>query len=251
MWACQNVERPSEDILQRVLSAKDGHARSAGARVIRYWHQKLADPVALLAKAAADPFPRTRMEAILSAGYVPKAEAFSAALVALDHPRDVAIDIALPQTVNALESLWRPLLEANKLKFEKDSHRDFAEREAGIGFEKRLGEYLKKKSPGLDATRSVIDRLVSDANVKQEPAAERTSSMSMNVAPRTPERVIDRASLAASLARRQVNLDRLDDDIAAADAAEKPAPRTPPAPLARSADRHTRRCNTANTNTCA
>lgn len=167
MWACQNVERPSEDILLRVLSAKDGHARSAGARVIRYWHQKLADPVALLAKAAADPFPRTRMEAILSAGYVPKAEAFSAALVALDHPRDVAIDIALPQTVNALESLWRPLLEANKLKFDKDSHRDFAEREAGIGFEKRLGEYLKKKSPGLDETRSIIDRLVSDANLKQ------------------------------------------------------------------------------------
>ena len=167
MWACQNVERPSEDILQRVLSAKDGHARSAGARVIRYWHEELADPVALLAKAAGDPFPRVRMEAILSAGYVPKAEAFSAALVALDHPRDVAIDIALPQTVNALESLWRPLLEANKLKFEKDSHRDFAEREAGIGFEKRLGEYLKKKSPGLDETRSIIDRLVSDANLKQ------------------------------------------------------------------------------------
>ena len=87
--------------------------------------------------------------------------------MALDHPRDAAIDIALPQTVNALESLWRPLLEANKLKFDKESHRDFAEREAGIGFEKRLGEYLKKKSPGLDETRSVIDRLVSDANVKQ------------------------------------------------------------------------------------
>ena len=167
MWACQNVERPSEDILNRVLSAKDGHARSAAARVIRYWHKDLADPVALLAKAAADPFPRVRMEAILSAGYVPKAEAFSAALVALDHPRDAAIDLALPQTVNALESLWRPLLETNKLKFRKDSHRDFAEREAGIGFDKRLGTYLKKKSPGLDETRSIIGRLVSDATVKQ------------------------------------------------------------------------------------
>ncbi|MBL63428.1 MAG: dehydrogenase, partial [Opitutae bacterium] len=167
MWACQNVERPSEDILKRVLSAKDGHARSAGARVLRYWHEDLADPVALLAKAAADPFPRTRMEAILSAGYVPKAEAFSAALVALDHPRDVAIDLALPQTVTALERYWRPALETNELKFKKDSHRDFAEREAGIGFEKRLGTYLKKKSPGLDETRAIIDRLVSDANVKQ------------------------------------------------------------------------------------
>ena len=167
MWACQNVERPSEDILNRVLSAKNGNARAAGARVLRYWHEDVDDPVALLAKAAADPFPRVRMEAILSAGYVPKAQAFSAALVALDHPRDAAIDIALPQTVNALEGLWRPALVSNKLKFDKDSHRDFAEREAGIGFEKCLGEFLKKKTPGLDETRSIIDRLVSDANVKQ------------------------------------------------------------------------------------
>ena len=80
MWACQSVERPSEKILKLVLGSKDGNARSAGARIIRYWHGELSDPVSLLAKASSDPFPRTRMEAILSAGYVPSAEAFSAAL---------------------------------------------------------------------------------------------------------------------------------------------------------------------------
>ena len=80
MWACQGVERPSEKILKLVLGSKDGNARSAGARIIRYWHGELSDPVSLLAKASSDPFPRTRMEAILSAGYVPSAEAFSAAL---------------------------------------------------------------------------------------------------------------------------------------------------------------------------
>ncbi|MFP6887071.1 MAG: PVC-type heme-binding CxxCH protein, partial [Opitutales bacterium] len=167
MWACQNVERPSEDILKRVLTARDGHARSAGARVIRYWHKDLSDPAGLLAKAAADPFPRVRMEAVLSAGYVPKAEAFSAALAALDHPSDKCIEIALPQTVKALEPYWRPALDAGRLKFQKNSHRDFAEREAGIGFDQRLGSYLKKKSPGLDETRAITGRLVTDANIKQ------------------------------------------------------------------------------------
>ena len=73
MWACQNAERPSEKILKLVLGSKDGNARSAGARIIRYWHGELSDPVSLLAKASSDPFPRTRMEAILSAGYVPSA----------------------------------------------------------------------------------------------------------------------------------------------------------------------------------
>ena len=64
MWACQNVERVSEDILKRVLASRDGQARSAGARMIRYWHEQLSDPIAMIAKASADSFPRTRMEAV-------------------------------------------------------------------------------------------------------------------------------------------------------------------------------------------
>jgi putative heme-binding domain-containing protein len=167
MWACQNVERPSEKILKLVLASKDGNARSAGARTLRYWHGDLSDPVSLLAKAAADPFPRTRMEAILSAGYVPRAEAFSAALAALDHPRDKFIDLALPQTVTALEKFWRPALEKGKLAFAKPAHRAFAEEAAGIGFEKRLNEFVRKNSPTLSETTQIIERLVPNADVGQ------------------------------------------------------------------------------------
>ena len=64
MWAGQNVERPSEKILRLVLESDDGDARSAGARVLRYWHNDLTDPIAMIAKASADSFPRTRMEAV-------------------------------------------------------------------------------------------------------------------------------------------------------------------------------------------
>jgi putative heme-binding domain-containing protein len=167
MWACQNVERPSEKILKLVLASEDGNARSAGARILRYWHGDMSDPVSLLAKAASDPFPRTRMEAILSAGYVPRAEAFSAALGALDHPRDKFIDLALPQTVTALEKFWRPALEKGKLSFSKPAHRVFAEEAAGIGFEKRLNDYVRKKSPTLSETTQIIERLIPDANIRQ------------------------------------------------------------------------------------
>ena len=167
MWACQNVERPSEKILKLVLASKDGNARSAGARIIRYWHGDLSDPVSLLAKAASDPFPRTRMEAILSAGYVPRAEAFSAALGALDLPRDKFIDLALPQTVTALEKFWRPALEKGTLAFAKPSHRAFAEKAAGLGFEKRLNEYVRKKAPTLSETNQIVERLIPDADVRQ------------------------------------------------------------------------------------
>ncbi len=167
MWACQNVERVSESILKRVMAAKDGHARSAGARVIRYWHEELSDPVAIIAKAAGDSFPRTRMEAVLSAGYLYKAEAFTAALHALDHERDKFIDAALPQTVAALEPYWRPLLESGGLKFAKPDHRDFAERLAGIGFGKRLESFLKNPNPDSAEIADVKAQFVSGATSQQ------------------------------------------------------------------------------------
>lgn len=147
MWACQNVERVSESILKRVLSAQDGHARSAGARVIRYWHDQLSDPIGTIATASADSFPRTRMEAVLSAGYVPRAEAFVAALHSLDHPGDSVLDQALPQTMKALEPYWRPALDVGKLQFAKPAHRAYAEQGAGIGLESRLAEFLKASLP--------------------------------------------------------------------------------------------------------
>jgi putative heme-binding domain-containing protein len=160
MWACQNVEGVSEEILKRVLAARDGHARAAGARMIRYWHAKLSDPVALIAKGAADSFPRTRMEAILSAGYVPKAEAFPAALQALDHPRDQFIEVAIPQTMAALEPLWRPALEAGSLRFAKSEHREFALRGAGINFEKRMTAFLKKEESSPEEAQAMAEQFI-------------------------------------------------------------------------------------------
>lgn len=160
MWACQNIDRWSEPLLQRVLNAQDGHARSAGARMIRYWHDKMSDPVGMVAKAAADPFPRTRMEAVLSAGFIPRAEAFVAALHSLDQPGDPVLNQALPQTTQALEAYWRPAMEAGELKFAKPEHRAFAERSLGIGLEAQLAEFLKSQSPADSEIETLQAQLI-------------------------------------------------------------------------------------------
>jgi len=167
MWACQNVERVSEKILKQVLSAKDGHARSAGARIIRYWHDQLSDPIGMIATASADPFPRTRMEAVLSAGYIPSAESFVAALHSLDHPGDPVLDQALPQTMKALEPYWRPAMDAGKLQFAKPAHREFAEGSAGIGLRNRLAEFLKDDSP-TDKQIATIQTQLRQAGTESE-----------------------------------------------------------------------------------
>ena len=160
MWACQNVDRVSEAILNRVLNAGDGHARSAGARVLRYWHEELAAPVAMIAKAARDSFPRTRMEAVLSAGFIPEAAAYAAALNVLDHPGDPVLDRALPQTAKALEKYWRPAMEAGTLVFDKESHKEYVEQRAGIGFDKRLAVLLKNPAPASDEIAEVKAQLL-------------------------------------------------------------------------------------------
>lgn len=149
MWACQNIERPSEFVLSKVLAAEDGRARAAGARVIRYWQDSLEDPVALIATLATDSFPRTRMEAVLSAGYVPQAEAIPAALMVLERPRDKFIDSVIPSTLAALESLWKPAVESDELAFKAPAHRDFAERFAGVGLDKRLSALLSSSDPDV------------------------------------------------------------------------------------------------------
>ncbi|WP_144060045.1 PVC-type heme-binding CxxCH protein [Rhodopirellula sallentina] len=163
MWAIQNVGRASEKVLKRVLSAEDGHARSAGARVLRYWHEDLSDPIGMLTKAAGDPFPRTRMEAVLSAGFVPRAEALVAALHSLDHPGDRFLDEALPQTMAALEPYWRPAMEAGRLSFARPNHREFVEQGIGIGLEERLARFLETDSADEREIASVQSQLLKKA----------------------------------------------------------------------------------------
>ena len=174
MWACQNVERPSESILRKVLASKDGHARSAGARVIRYWHESLSDPVGMIAKLAADPFPRTRMEAVLSAGFIPKAEAFTAALNVLDHEQDKFIAAALPQTVKALEPYWQPKLKSGELKFNKPEHQAFGERSGGVGFDKRLAAFLKNKNPDANQLADIKSQFIQEAKANHVRSAFRS-----------------------------------------------------------------------------
>lgn len=155
MWACQNVERASEAILAKVIQSKSGHARSAAARVIRYWHDQLSDPVGMIARLADDPFPRARMEAVLSAGYISQAETLPAVLNVLNHDRDRFIDAAIPSTMTALEPYFIPALEKNALVFSDPQHRVFVEQWAGIGLDKRLLAILKADHPPSEEINEV------------------------------------------------------------------------------------------------
>ncbi|MFT5125070.1 MAG: glucose/arabinose dehydrogenase, partial [Verrucomicrobiales bacterium] len=167
LWTLQSMLRPDEATLLTALSAKEGKARAAATRVVRYWNPQLSDPVTLIARAAADPHPRVRLEAILSAGYVLDARAMPAALNALDHPRDKFIDLALPQTISALRPLWEPALNAGTLLFNKPEHEAALNQQAGRGADQQLETLLKNRTGSPAELRQLRDLVLTRPTSKQ------------------------------------------------------------------------------------
>lgn len=126
LWCYQTIDVVHEKLLKQVLSAKDARARTAGVRVLRYWHSEIEDSLKLLENAVKDPHPRVRMESVLTLGYVPDAQSVVIATRVLDKPMDRYVDHALKLTVDGLQEHWLDLHKAGKLKFDKDEHRNYA-----------------------------------------------------------------------------------------------------------------------------
>jgi glucose/arabinose dehydrogenase/HEAT repeat protein len=117
LWLYQSLDQASEAVrtglLEKVLSAKDHRARSAGVRVLYSWHDRIADIDSLLSRSIKDPHPRVRLEAVNVLRKRGNAEAAREALKTLDAPLDVNLDFALSTTLEKLEPKWRSRLEAD------------------------------------------------------------------------------------------------------------------------------------------
>ncbi len=84
-WAQNQVDR---EILGLCLDAKSPQARAAAVQVLRHAWRKLPDHAALLLKAANDPHPRVRLEAIVAASWLDNPDGAKIALEAFKHPLD-------------------------------------------------------------------------------------------------------------------------------------------------------------------
>ena len=112
LWVHQWMNVVNEELLCRQLRSPDHHARAAATRVLCYWHDRVANPLALLAVQAADEHPRVRLEAVRAASFFRDAAAAEVALQAMKFPRDYYLDYTLTETLRQLEQFWRPALEA-------------------------------------------------------------------------------------------------------------------------------------------
>lgn len=114
LWIYQTVNVVEPELLNKLLNAKEPRARAAATRALRYWMDRINDPMAILRKQVQDEFPRVRLEALLTLSFMKNAEAAEVALQALNKPTDYYLDYVLSETMRALEKYWKPAIASGK-----------------------------------------------------------------------------------------------------------------------------------------
>lgn len=126
LWCYQTIGVVNEALLRQVLNAKEGRARAAGLRVLRYWFPQIKNPLALLDQAVQDPHSRVRLEAVLTAGFIPDPRSVTIAVKAIDSPMDRSLEHGLKLTIDGLQAHWLKAHQQGKVKFEKTDHKNYA-----------------------------------------------------------------------------------------------------------------------------
>ncbi len=114
LWLHQQHNVVNEDLLRRVLQSKDHRARTAAARVISYWTDRVRGSLGILKQLAADPHPRVRLEAVRAASFYRVPEAIEVPIISAEYPTDEYLDFVRTETMRALEPYWKQALEEGR-----------------------------------------------------------------------------------------------------------------------------------------
>jgi glucose/arabinose dehydrogenase len=107
LWVHQWHNRVDETLLKRMLRSSDPWARAAATRVLCYWRDRVANPLALLKTQVNDEHPAVRLEAVRAASFFQTPEAAEIALASLDHPQDRFLEHTLDQAMKTLQPFIR------------------------------------------------------------------------------------------------------------------------------------------------
>ncbi|HEY7497585.1 MAG TPA: PVC-type heme-binding CxxCH protein [Vicinamibacterales bacterium] len=107
LWLHQSHNRVNEKLLTRMLRSSDPWARAAATRVLCYWRDRVANPLALLKVQATDEHPGVRLEAVRAASFFQTQEAAEVALASLEKPQDRFLKYTLDQAMNTLKAFIR------------------------------------------------------------------------------------------------------------------------------------------------
>jgi glucose/arabinose dehydrogenase/lysophospholipase L1-like esterase len=107
LWVHQWNNRVDEKLLNRMLRSKEPWARAAATRVLCYWRDRVANPMALLKVQVNDEHPAVRLEAVRAASFFQTPDAAAVALESVNHPQDRFLEYTLDQTMKTLKPFVR------------------------------------------------------------------------------------------------------------------------------------------------
>ncbi|MCA9129448.1 MAG: HEAT repeat domain-containing protein, partial [Planctomycetales bacterium] len=103
LWVFQTQNVIEQDLLHKLLNAKDHRARAAAVRVLSFWIDQVDKPLELLKKRVADEHPRVRLEAVRALSFTSGDEAVEIALDVLNYDMDDYLQYTLDETMRVLE----------------------------------------------------------------------------------------------------------------------------------------------------
>ncbi|MDG2125593.1 MAG: discoidin domain-containing protein, partial [Verrucomicrobiales bacterium] len=118
LWVHQWHNVVNQTLLEELLASPKHEARAAAGRVLCYWRDRVTSPIEKMRALCSDENPRVRLEGIRMASFYNGDEAIDAANAALlsrNHPSDYYLDYILKETMQQLETWWRPALVEGKI----------------------------------------------------------------------------------------------------------------------------------------
>lgn len=88
LWVSWGLNKVDQSLLQRLLKAKDYHARTAAVRVLRYTGHQVPNQSDLMLQAARDNNSRVRLETLVAASWLPKQKGLPIVMEAAKKPMD-------------------------------------------------------------------------------------------------------------------------------------------------------------------
>ena len=161
MWVQESFRDVNEELLDKLLTSEDFHARAAAVHTITNERDRVKDVKGRLAAAISDPHPRVRLEAVRGLSFIEGADVVEIALKAADQEMDYWLDYTLEHTLHALKPSWqnadREALLANSTEAAK----------------KHLDRHIKMSGPGGAAVKPLDLAENVDATAAQRKGAIR------------------------------------------------------------------------------
>ena len=120
--AYATIEVPAPEVLAKLLEAKEPGGRAFASRIVGRWHDRLEDPLALLARRVEDDDAQVRMEAVAAAAAIPQPESIAVVARAVDRPMDGSMEYVFSQAIQHLKPHWEAAHERGDLEFAEPAH---------------------------------------------------------------------------------------------------------------------------------